>query len=740
MPWYDLAEGTPRIEVGDVVCLASSSVVLARVTKALPEALASAKAIVGIVTALSPGIQVQVADVGIVPASVTGLGPRGWPPRARGGQVSLVRVNSAARCERVAFPMGGDHIIGICNADGDLTIQPYSEVGTGAPRVLNVRLFGARADATGLPDAAGLGGGTDDSGAFQAAIESLDPLRGGIVEVPFGNYRLAREVLVDRPVIIRGHGGEDTYPATVLYCDAGVTAFRLFPQLVLGQPSPPPPPSGNGAQGAVIEHLAIRAVASAAASVMGSYDMLIFDTVTLDSPGDFRNGQTIRIHGAGQMTPLHNVTASVGPNSPDVAISGYPYGSNGLHVGQYLVIAPAFLNPTMVTGIVYNMDQTIVVGVTMAADSVAAAPAGTAIDVVHDHFAFIRSGGGTTTLKIDLDAQRSVTAAVVSHGDCGIHMLTRATVRHCTIGGGDGGVNGFHQGAAVLIAAGANAPLIANANHWRLEDVGCLYNRYGVVVVGNNVNGGCADQVFCAGQDSWSIIDTSFGNTYVACSMTSGYGIITLATSAHRSVFLGTYVESGTYCAFGLGTNIIGSVGSLPLHPGGYAWTGQVINRVTIGEVEGGAAFSSHRRIFDPTQYFERYRHSTSVVDYDFRKSAAGDGELGWYLHQYMGQPYTFPFGWSDSDATVGPGHFWVPRGFHIGGYTGGPTWLANSIRFDVIDRPDPLSGNPPSGNQGDVLFYRNPESGGKMGLRCVSGGDGVATIAEWKEWGVIDP
>jgi len=716
-------------------------------------------AVVGIATSYGdyPGT-VEVVDSGVVLASVTGLGP---------GPGATVRVNIGGRCERVPTPLGGDIIVGFCNSAGDVTLQPYSELRTGAPRVVNVLHFGARADADGM------GGGTDASRAFRRAIRALDPFRGGIVEVPFGNYRLAREVEIDRPVIIRGHGAEYHYPATVIYCDAGVTGFRVHSEVKLSDLPPALVTSGNGARGTVIEHLAIRAAAQATFSVSGFY-ATGRDRVLLDAPGDFRNGQTIRIQGGGPASiELPGILADIAPGSAanEVMLSGVPSDHmSPADAGQYVLIgrrgdpmAPYPL-PTRVDAVDRSGADVILTMASPPANVGSSQP----LRLVADHFAVIRDGGGTIELLIDIDgpvagllSEVNGISTTISHGDSGIHLRTAATVRHCTIGGGDGGNNGFKQGAGVLIGASTTCTpdpgdpsvcppaqrigLDGNANGWRIEHVICAYNRHGLVLYGKDVNAGCADQLACVGDagggTSWLIVDHSLlGNTYLASHVTGGLGMVTGPNAGQRSTVIGGYVEGGTWCFLGLGTNVFG--GTRPNDVGGYSWVGQYVNRMTIGQnnVGDGGAFSSYRRIFDPNLYFERYRHASSVSDYDFRKSESGDGETGWYLHTYPGVPYTVPFAWSDSDASVGVGHFWMPRGFYFGGaITGAPTWLSDSIRVDVADVAPVDASGTILGTRGDVIFYKEPDAGGKMGLRCVASQNG-STNAVWRPWGTIDP
>src|SRR5947209_4332081 len=136
MSIYKLASNSPSVAIGDVVCVDLEGLEL--VTKAIPSALASASAALGIAkTGALPSQPVTVADVGTVDRTITGLGS---------GFTSMIRVNDAARCERVLLPFGGDFIVGVCDTQGNVTIQPHSEIGTGPQYVLNVRLFGAKAD------------------------------------------------------------------------------------------------------------------------------------------------------------------------------------------------------------------------------------------------------------------------------------------------------------------------------------------------------------------------------------------------------------------------------------------------------------------------------------------------------------------------------------------------------------------------------------------------------------------
>jgi hypothetical protein len=96
---------------GDVVC-ASPSVTGRVVTLATPEALAVAGRPCGLVLAgAAPGSMVQVATFGIVPPSVTGLSTAG-----------SVRVSSVGRCEVASLLSGADHLVGVADSSGSMTL------------------------------------------------------------------------------------------------------------------------------------------------------------------------------------------------------------------------------------------------------------------------------------------------------------------------------------------------------------------------------------------------------------------------------------------------------------------------------------------------------------------------------------------------------------------------------------------------------------------------------------------
>lgn len=124
--WYTLSENSAGVEVGDIVCLAGSSVSAYFVTRATPSALAEAGRALGIVlTAASPTTDVRVAIVGVLPPSITGLVP---------GDNRAVRVSSGARCETVAGFSSGDFPVGYQDSAANLSFNfSGGETGDGGP-------------------------------------------------------------------------------------------------------------------------------------------------------------------------------------------------------------------------------------------------------------------------------------------------------------------------------------------------------------------------------------------------------------------------------------------------------------------------------------------------------------------------------------------------------------------------------------------------------------------------------
>ncbi len=251
MAIYQVDVSSPPLRVGDVVCLAPGDSRL--ITKATDIALREAGCVLGIVTAVRQGRSAQVAEAGIVQASITGLG---------NGPSSMVMADTNARCQRVLQPRGGEYIVGVCNSSGSLTIQRYSYVRTGPAYNFNVMLYRGSENKrapkpfSSLREAINAANRQftaehpreeDDSlPAIQDAINSSGPpdqnsaepekSKGGTVFIPKGFYVLRDNLIVSRASKIVGDGALGRYASTGTYYSkmALGCSFVVLHQVMMG--------------------------------------------------------------------------------------------------------------------------------------------------------------------------------------------------------------------------------------------------------------------------------------------------------------------------------------------------------------------------------------------------------------------------------------------------------------------------------------------------------------------------
>jgi Pectate lyase superfamily protein len=221
-----------NLSQGDVVCLDRTR--LRSVRKATPDNLNAARAALGIATAsaqLDPlrDVWVDIAVTGkpALPQQITGLSAAPDHPR------ELVRVNKDARCERAGVPTPADYIIGVTDADGNLTIRPHCEVWTAGNRVLNFLDYGGIGDFY-----------SDNIAAFDAAMAAVTP--GDTLYFPSGTYYFADDVNLMRQVLLVGAGTQ-------------LTVFR-FPKakgVIIHGIRTSTGPSGTRADYSGLEHISI---------------------------------------------------------------------------------------------------------------------------------------------------------------------------------------------------------------------------------------------------------------------------------------------------------------------------------------------------------------------------------------------------------------------------------------------------------------------------------------------------
>ncbi len=595
--------------------------------------------------------------------------------------------------------------------------------------------------------------GTDDAPAIQAAIRALDPLRGGVVEIPFGRYRIAQPIYVDRRVIIRGRGGSTNYGSTQLIADAGVTPFVFMAN---SQYAPGQTVGVNyaGAQHSVIEHLRITARAKNTTTHAGAYDQPTHRITGLPSGHSFSVGQLVRIPGGGKATLLARgrVTATTVSGSANVTVNGIDGGNhNGIHTDAYLRIGDAYPTKTRVASVPESVVGTSYV-LTMAS---AAAASGTwPVEYITDAFGRVLELSGANIAILDYGEGESTGTVDIGHGDSGMYIQTKVTVSHCAIG--ESGEP--FQGAAIVVNASTGmypSPPGYNANNFRLLDVKAQYNQHGgLVIQGQDANNGLIDGFDDLGplvEPRWNIIDNSgLGCTFIGCHALGGYGFLSIgARGVKRDRWLGNYSEIGTFCSFSDGATLIGNDFGVRDY-GGYGFIDGTWNRLQIGQAQEGGLFSSLQMSFD-ADYGFRYRAAAAASgdgDLFFRPKKAGDdglpagvygyafenslqqGSVGLFITDTNNTALT-----NAADAAWNPGHVVAWRGLFLGSdFRGGllSDWTLHP-RYLGFAKDYPGSGTiqaPAAGwrtwTEGDLLINDRGHAAndGYFGWRCTAGGD----------------
>jgi hypothetical protein len=476
--------------------------------------------------------------------------------------------------------------------------------GAGGTLTLRVEDFGAVANS----DLAG--GGTDCASAFEQAIESLDSLSGGTIELaatPGSAYRLSRPVNVTRPCKIRGQGGALLFPATTICVDIGRSGFRIW-----GGGAP----SGSGAIDTVFEDLCVVTPGKLATTGTASVTALSA-TVTVTAAGDFVNGQVVSFDGAGNRVTLQEVTAATTSGSNQVVLTSTGDQAIGLNPGEYVIIGTAYTAPTRVTA--WDLGTLTATLASNAATTLSAS----AVKVCLPFYARIVSGGGTTTWTIDtVLLPFTMAGVVVSHGDVAFDACNVARFNRVTVG--DNG-QGFAGPAWLLRGSVADTPssVTSLSSLWDCRTYTCKHALY---VFGPDSNASLFN-IHSVGSTHWSIVDVSWlGNTYLTCHLDGGRGFISDDVPGCAATLVSCYTEAGTVDSYGEGTVAIG--GTMPTNAGGISYrpTG-LMNRARIGQT----AFDPYAVTFEP---------NTSLVSF---KMATGDGsELVFGRDASMAKPGLF--------------------------------------------------------------------------------------------------
>ena len=231
------------ISAGDAVCVTGYDNTFNRPTvkRASAANLATSKTVFGVAEANSGGGTVSVRAAGeVVKESITSLG-------AGESRIIATDINRAAavdqcRLIRVEWPDGSEHVLGTCDENGHLALQPRASRDTSTQYVFNVKSYGAVPDWNGIT-------GTDNLAAFQATIAAMETYASNNAKklctmVASGAYYLSDTLEFDRALIFEGAGRSEpydlqagvgaassTYPGTYLVWPSGTTGLRFLSQV-----------------------------------------------------------------------------------------------------------------------------------------------------------------------------------------------------------------------------------------------------------------------------------------------------------------------------------------------------------------------------------------------------------------------------------------------------------------------------------------------------------------------------
>jgi len=177
--------GGETIAKGDTVCVIGFDTAKNRPTvkRATRDNLATSKTIFGVAKDDAAGGSVFVLVAGeVAENAVTSLG-------AGNSRIIATDINNATaanqcRLIRIDRPDGSEFVVGTCDEDGNLALQPRASRDTSNLHVFNVRSYGALGD-----------GATDDSAAITNAISTV-ATSGGRLFFPSGTYSVASNLTI----------------------------------------------------------------------------------------------------------------------------------------------------------------------------------------------------------------------------------------------------------------------------------------------------------------------------------------------------------------------------------------------------------------------------------------------------------------------------------------------------------------------------------------------------------------
>ncbi len=561
-------------------------------------------------------------------------------------------------------PIGGTWVYNEVDTE---TFKPQKPSHAG---MFSVKDYGATGD-----------GVTDDWAAFAATFTAAASSgKGAIVFFPEGVYRISATIDIDSAFVVKGCGSALFYPRSMIVADAGVTGFRVW-----GAEGP----VSFGGGGSSFEDFLVCAAAKNTNTVTGTYTAESF-TLSVDSAGDFENGQLIEVRGVGAQTTIAEIEAETTSGSPTVDLSSTGDGAPVVRPGQYLVIGTAYPTPTRVA----SVSGTTLTMASNAATTLAASP----VKWCAPLFTRIVSGAGTTTWIIDAYHGVTSMACTVGHADAGFDILGSCSLTRVSVGDPIGAQ--YFIGPSFLIRGDHGNDPINNTNSCTISDCRSYGSKHAVYTVGADANA-CRIHVISLQSQDWSFADVSLlGNTYTSCHADGGLGYLSTAIP-NATIFLGCYTEGGTINSIGPGSSVFG--GTMGKFCGGKALVSGVMNYLSVGDV----SYRTHQTVFDPTLAFLRVQSSDSVslgLNFATTMAHTDPGVTGYFIWSHSSVARNHPIVINDTNAAHKPGTLWLGHDFWHGDgplnnlsltYGGRIATIINDV---TGTEPGPLIRDPSSG------------------------------------------
>ena len=188
--------GGETILLGDAVCVTGYDGTFSRPTvkRASAANLATSKTVFGIAEANSAGGIVSVRVAGAVAeTAITSLGV--GASRIVATDINQTAAADQCRLLRVPRPDGSEHVVGTCDENGNLAVQPRASRDASPLTTFNPKSFGCPWN------------GSDDDTPGWAAMMAAIPVTGGRVDLPPGLGWFAGNVEIDKPIHVVGRGG-----------------------------------------------------------------------------------------------------------------------------------------------------------------------------------------------------------------------------------------------------------------------------------------------------------------------------------------------------------------------------------------------------------------------------------------------------------------------------------------------------------------------------------------------------